>query len=223
MHSASELGSSSFTLMRDGQQVVLPELFPGFDEHDRLGVVVHQPGGALGASVLILATITAFYDIQRRRADDFFVYPDYYVFHVGRPLGNHSMLDIWPNHKEVVTPNDPEQILRAINDRAITRLLVPDREPGDSSFERASLASGRLVTALAYAPTGSARDADVVAIGNAVTERYVMAVLEQSRDIEPVQKAAIRAERDRLIEHGRPVERYRQLSLDAARAQLSFV
>jgi hypothetical protein len=50
---------------------------------DRLGIVVHQPGGALGASVLALATITAFYDLQRARGNDFFIYPDYFVFHVG--------------------------------------------------------------------------------------------------------------------------------------------
>ena len=65
MHSTKELTSSAFMLLLDGRQVSIPDLFPGFDEYDRLGVVVHQPGGALGASVLILATITAFYDIQR--------------------------------------------------------------------------------------------------------------------------------------------------------------
>lgn len=105
--------------------MTIPDLFPGFDARDRLGVVVHHPGGALGASVLVLATITAFYDLQRSRGDDCFVYPDYFVFHVGQQHGNHSMLDIWPDHKEVVVAGEPEAVLRAIDDRAITRLLVP--------------------------------------------------------------------------------------------------
>ena len=170
MHSTRELTSASFTVELDGQQVTIPELFLGFDARDRLGIVVHHPGGALGASVLILATITAFYDMQRARGDDFFIYPDYFIFHVGQQHGNHSMLDIWPDHKEVVVANEPEAVLRAINDRAITRLLVPDGRPGNPSFGRATLASGWLRSALAYAPNGRAQDADVTAAGNAVTE-----------------------------------------------------
>lgn len=70
MHSANELKSSSFTLSLDGRQVVLSDIFPGFNEHDRLGVIARKPGGALGASVLILATITAFYDTQRQRGTE---------------------------------------------------------------------------------------------------------------------------------------------------------
>ena len=59
MHSTRELTSASFTMELDAQQVTTPELFPGDDARDRPGVVVHHPGGALGASVLIQATITA--------------------------------------------------------------------------------------------------------------------------------------------------------------------
>jgi 8-oxo-dGTP pyrophosphatase MutT (NUDIX family) len=84
MHSAKELTSASFTLTVNGEEASLRDVFPGFEERDRLGIVVRQPGGALGASALILATITAFYDIQRERSDDFFIYPDYYIFHVGQ-------------------------------------------------------------------------------------------------------------------------------------------
>jgi len=60
---------------------------------------------------------------------DFFIYPDYFLFHVGRPLGDHARLDIWPRRKEVVVPEDPQGVLDAINDRAITRLVVEDGEP----------------------------------------------------------------------------------------------
>ena len=221
MHSARELTSASFTLELSGQTVTIPELFPGFDARDRLGIVVHHPGGALGASVLILATITAFYDMQRARGDDFFIYPDYFIFHVGQQHGNHSMLDIWPDHKEVVVANEPEAVLRAINDRAITRLLVPDGRPGNPSFARATLASGWLRSALAYAPTGRAQDADVTAAGNTVTESYVSAVINESAQLDSEKKATLRDGREQVMETGRPVEHYRRVSLDIARALLA--
>lgn len=221
MHSTRELTSAAFTLELAGQPVTIPEVFPGFDARDRLGIVVHQPGGALGASVLILATITAFYDLQRAGGDDFFIYPDYFVFHVGQPHGNHAMLDIWPDHKEVVVANEPEAVLRAINDRAITRLLVPDGVPGNPTFGRATLASGCLRSALAYAPDGRAQDADVSAPGNAVTESYVSAVINDSAHVDSETKATLRARREQVMEHGRPVEHYRRVSLDTARSLLA--
>lgn len=124
VHTTEDLTSTSFVITADQQRITVPDLFPGFDERDRLGVVVRSPCGAVGASALILATITAFYDIQRQRARDFFVYPNYFLFHVGGLLGDHKMLDIFPSHKEVVVENSPEDILRAINDRAVTRLLA---------------------------------------------------------------------------------------------------
>lgn len=221
MHSSRELTSAAFTLELDGQPVTIPELFPGFDARDRLGIVVHQPGGALGASVLTLATITAFYDLQRAHGDDFFIYPDYFVFHVGQPQGNHAMLDIWPDHKEVVVPNEPEAVLRAINDRAITRLLVPDGQPGTPSFGRATLASGRLRSALAYAPGGRAQGGDVTALGTTVTESYVSAVIDDSAVLDPEQQTTLRDRRAQVMEAGRPVEHYLRVSLDTARALLA--
>ena len=114
-----------FEIAAEGRRVRLEELFEGFGEQDRLGVVVNRPCGAVGASALISATVTAFYDIQRARGPDFFVYPDYYLFHAGRALGDHGMLDVFPSRKEVVVPDDSDAILDVVNDRAITRLLVP--------------------------------------------------------------------------------------------------
>src|SRR3712207_2264260 len=102
MHSSRELRSSSFRIAVEGRPARVPDLFEGFDKHDRLGVVLSRPCGALGASALITATITAFYDLYRARGSDFEVYPDYYLFHVGGPLGDHGRLDVWPARKEVV-------------------------------------------------------------------------------------------------------------------------
>ncbi len=220
MHTAKELTSASFTLTVNGREASFGDVFPDFDGRDRLGIVVRQPGGALGASALILATITAFYDKQRERGGDFFVYPDYYIFHVGQSHGNHSMIDIWPRHKEVVVKDNPEHLLRAINDRAVTRLLVEDIAPGEHDFRRETLASAQIRTALAYSPSGQVRDGDVTVAGNAVTESYVAAVLDQSREIPEEVSAAIRSARDAFKRDGAAIESYRRIDLETALSML---
>lgn len=222
MHTATELSSTDFTVRVDGRSGSLADILPEFAEPDRVGVVVRHPCGAIGASVLILAAVTAFYDAQRSKSDEFFIYPDYFLFHVGAHLGNHGMLDIWPAHKEVVVADEPEVLVRAINDRGITRLIVEDRAPGDPEFRRESLASARnrIVTAVAYSPTGRVPDADVLVAGNETTESYVTAVLEQSTEIAPVSREKLQLARSALHEQDRPVESYRRLTLDEALARL---
>jgi hypothetical protein len=88
MHSSRELRSSWFEITVGDREVRLIDLFEGFGEQDRLGLVIRRPCGGVGASALITAAITAFYDLHRARGPDFFVYPDYFLFHVGRPLGD---------------------------------------------------------------------------------------------------------------------------------------
>jgi hypothetical protein len=208
VHSSRELRSSSFEIAVRGSRVRLEELFAGFGEHDRLGVVLRSPCGAVGASALITATITAFYDIQRARGPRFFIYPEYYLFHAGRPLGDHARLDIWPPRKEVVVGAEAGAILEAINERAVTRLVVedgrrgplgpeggePGRAGGDAgsgggapalarggpAFAREELASARsrIATCLAYSPAGRVVDGDVRITSNPVTEGYVQAILD---------------------------------------------
>jgi hypothetical protein len=192
MHSSRELCSSSFEVRVDGRPARLEDVFEGFGEQDRLGVVMSRPCGAVGASALITATITAFYDLHRARGPDFFVYPDYYLFHVGRPLGDHGRLDVWPRRKEVVVGEEPQTILEAIDDRAITRLAVEDGEPADAAVDDEVVASagGRITTCLAYSPAGRVRDADVAIASNPVTEGYVEAVLDPETRIERLRAEA---------------------------------
>jgi hypothetical protein len=222
MHTAAELSSPAFAIRVVGRPGTLDDVLPDFVEEDRVGAVVRHPCGAIGASALILAAVAAFYDIQRSKADEFFIYPDYFLFHVGTPLGDHGMLDIWPSHKEVVVADQPEELLRAINDRGITRLFVADRARTETWFERESLASARnrIVTALGYSATGRVADADVLVTGNDLTESYVAAVLEQSTEIAPAAREELAVARRALHEDGVPVESYRRLTLDEALAQL---
>ena len=239
MHTSTKLRSDSFAIELGGRPATIAELLPGDDAGGRLGVVVREPFGAVGASNLVLAAVTAFYDAQRARADDFYIYPDYFLLHVGRRHGDHSMLDVWPSHKEVVVPDDPDAILDAINDRAITWLVVPDGEPGTAPQAREARASAhdRIVAALSYAPGGRVADGDVRITGNDVTDSFVSAVLdpdgvvasigdaadpyaaeiaERAGEVPAAVRARVLASRDDLVEDGRPVETYRRLTLDRA-------
>jgi hypothetical protein len=235
-----------FGIELDGRPARLDDLFEGFHEQDRLGLVMRQPCGAVGASALIAATITAFYDLQRARGDDFFVYPDYYLFHVGAPLGDHARLDIWPRRKEVVVEDDPERILEAIDDRAITRLGVEDGPARERELDAELVASARarISSAFAYSASGRVEGADVRIASNDVTEGYVDAILDpearmarlraqggdgaaradaiavRAGEVAPELRREIKSARRQLVEDGVPVESYRRIELDEALALL---
>jgi hypothetical protein len=244
MHTSKELRRDSFAIEIDGESASIDDVLKGFGSHDRLGLVVRDPCGAVGASNLLLAAVTAFYDRQRARGEEFFIYPDYFLFHVDRPLGDHSMLDVFPSHKEVVVPDDPEAIVEAVNDRAITWLLVPEGESAEAQLapEARASAHSRIVGAFAYSPTGRVAHGDVRIAGNDITEAYVRAVLDpeglvatigdpadpyaatvarRAAEVAPGMRAQLLASRERLREKGRPVESYRRLTLDQALASLA--
>jgi hypothetical protein len=173
------LRSEEFEITVDGRPASIDDIFPRFTEHDRLGIVIHHDLGAAGAGSLILAAVTAFYDQLRATAEPFFAYADYFAFHVGADRGTLRKLDVWPAHKEVVVPNDAERILQAINDRGVTRLLVPDGTPTEPDLERETLHSAqrRIRSALIYSATGRTADADVLVRGSAHSDAYIDAML----------------------------------------------
>lgn len=183
MHTTDDLRHSDLPIRLDDEPITVPGLLTGFTEHDRLGVIVRSDGGGAGAGLLILAAVTAFYDIQRGKSSSFFIYPDYFVFHVDRPRGDHAMLDVWPGHKEVVVEYRPESIMQAVNDRGITRLAIEDgalQRAVELEPETEASARSRILTAVAFAANGEVRDGDVTITGNAAAERYIRQVSDAS-------------------------------------------
>jgi hypothetical protein len=226
MHTTKILTSADFIFTVDGHKASLEDVFPGFNKHDRIGVVVRRSGGATGASSLLMAAITRFYDFHRSRLGNeqgsLRIYPECFVFHAGERHGNYRQIDVWPPHREVVVEDDPEQILEAINDRGVTRLLVEDGTPSSATFLRETISSAeqRIVSALAYSPTGRVDQADVTVMINSVAEGYVLAALDESKklseDVEKLQRG-----RQTLLSDGHVTETYRRIELSDAIRMLS--
>jgi hypothetical protein len=171
MHTARQLDRSHFAIRVAGKDADRDAVLPDWGRLDRLGVVITEPFGAVGASHLIQLVITAFYDaVPSRRDGDpgdlenrLAVYPEIYLFHLGGRQGDHSSFDFWPGRKEVFLGDaGPRQVLDAINDRAITRLAVPERtpQPFAHEFKEPNAARERIVGCFAYSPSGKVESPD---------------------------------------------------------------
>ena len=128
MHTATQFDSEMFSIIADGGNITAEELLPDWHVYDRVGVVIHEPFGAVGASML-MQVATAMYFAHLRAVGQDLNYPELYTFNVGERFGDLSAFDVWPDSREVLTDRDPVAVLQAINDRGITRLLVPDTSP----------------------------------------------------------------------------------------------
>jgi hypothetical protein len=222
MHTIDTLSYEEFDFAIDGFVVQLEDVLPGFNEKDRIGVVVRKTGGGMGASALLMSALTRFYDFYRPHLGDKLgklrIYPEFFIFHVGKRHMNHSWMDIWPPHKEVVVEDDPEQILEAINDRGITRLLVEDIKPSTATFLRETISSAehRIVSSLAYSCTGRVDKADVKIMSCSTAEGYVLNSLDMSKGLSEEVKEQLRQERQQLIIDGRVTETYRRIEFSDA-------
>jgi hypothetical protein len=121
----STLRPETFTVTVDGRPGSFADVFPDFALADRLALIVSEDGQSFDAAATLLAAVTQYYAELAQQESDFYTYPDFYAIHVGRIRAWHAYLDIWPQHKEVVVPSAGEALLTALNDRAITRVLLP--------------------------------------------------------------------------------------------------
>jgi hypothetical protein len=198
MHTARQLSSDLFEISIDGAPASRELLLPDWQPLDRIGIVVHSPYGLFGASHLIQLSITSFYDIRPERRegtlkpgeeDPKVIYPEHYIFHVGGPWGDVSAMDFWPPRKEVFLPDDPRVVLDAINDRGITRLLVPSGEPCDIEhvWTEPAAARDRIRSAFLYSSSGRVGDADVEVVSREATaQANIDLVLDTAANIRRV-------------------------------------
>lgn len=217
MHTTKVLNSLDFTIKINGQEGVLEDIFPHFNKNDRLGIVVRRPGGGVGASGLLMAAITRFYDFYRpllgNEPDKLRIYPDFFIFYVGKRHLNYYWLDIWPTHKEVILEDDPELILEAINDRGITRLLVEDTLPSNKSYLRETISSAesRIVSTLVYSAGGRVDNGDLSIESCSDVEGYVQSTLKISEELTVDVLKQLVMERKALVSNGRVTETYRRI------------
>lgn len=228
MHTTKHLKSSDFKFELEDCHVCFEDVVLHFNQFDRVGIVVGTDSGAMGASAFILASITRFYDFFRPQIEypksHWRMYPEIFVFHVGKKQMDHYWMDIWPPHKEVIVEDDPEQILEAINDRGITRLLVEDIWPCQEAVflpETVSAAKSRIVSAYAYSNKGRVENSDIRVTSCPVAEHYVIRSLKESDFLSESRKEELLQMRKDITEDGVIIETYRRISVQEALTMLT--
>lgn len=227
MHTAEIMNSQDFSFSIDGKKSLIDDLFKGFNEQDRLGFIVSKPDGITGASALLMAAVTRFYDFYRSnlgdKAGQIRIYPDYFIFHVGQLWFNSFFLDIWPPHKNVVVEDDPEQILEAVNDRGITRLIVEDIAPVEGAFLKETLnsAKSRIKTAVAYSASGRTDNGNIEITSCQAAEDMLIASLNRSQSLSDSQRTELINQRKKLLKNGKIVESYRNIEVGQALKMLT--
>jgi len=170
MHVADQLFIEAFEVQIEDERGSPELIFPDWTLLDRFGIVVTEPLGGLGASLLLQLAIAKFYSVRPDRRVGMPVYPEIYLFHVGGPHGDFSYFDFWPPRKEVrVAASQPVSLLEAINAHGITRLAIPlgNRAAesvlgtGPSTWAEQASAVERLRSCFVYAARGHVADGDV--------------------------------------------------------------
>lgn len=184
MHVIDALSSDFYEVERANEPASMWDVFPGWNAHDRFGIVIYEPLAALGATHLIQLACMCFYDIKPARRTERKVYPEMFAIHVGGWWGGHGNFDFWPPRREIQVSTDHREILGAINDFGITRLALPERTPRDLVHRRKEedCALDRLETCVLYSPTGRVSQPDFsIRSNNRRSERDVQ------RNIHPAQ------------------------------------
>ncbi|WP_426005249.1 hypothetical protein ACPFL9_01015 [Paenarthrobacter sp. NyZ202] len=166
---ATDIRKDMFTISVRGKPVSTDEVLPDWTARDRLGIVTREAWETLGASLLMQLAALLHYEARPERRTRAAQYPQIYVFHVGRMHGDHSSFDVWPPRHEILVEDDPAALLAAINDRAITRLVLPDVPSHGTDFLRTALNGWtdesvileNLASAWAYSSSGTVDSHDL--------------------------------------------------------------
>ncbi|MGJ7919756.1 hypothetical protein [Neobacillus sp. LXY-4] len=222
MHTTKMIQSEQFSFKVNGHPATIEDVFLGFNKQDRIGIIVREPGGSAGVSSLLMAAITKFYDFYRSQLgagqDQFWIYPEFFIFHIDKWHLDHYWLDVWPPHKEVIVENDSEQILEAINDRGITRLIVEDIPPVPATYLRETITSAkqRIISAVAYSPTGRVQNGDIVLKNKSISERYLLDSFKRTEGILEDLYLQLCKSRELLSSERGVTETYRRIAVDDA-------
>ena len=149
MHTSQALRSSHFQYRRISAggraHVGFSSFCPEYHEQDRVGVVSpHLEDGILHSGYALLALTTAFYHAHKRRARDFFIYPQHFAIigadqsgvatRAGRLDlkldedgigGAWGWLDVWPPSNWLTAPAAPAALLTKVFEFQINRLFWP--------------------------------------------------------------------------------------------------
>ena len=161
MHTSEVLRSSHFQVWHvdadTSRRGEFSTFCSNYHEQDRAGVVSPRlEDGILHAGYALLALTTAFYDVQRSRTSEYFIYPQHFAFidadytgvstgagRLAMTLDDSSIgaawgwLDVWPASNWIATPGTPAGILQKIFDFQINRLFWPQNfepEKADGSL-----------------------------------------------------------------------------------------
>lgn len=149
MHTSSMLRSTHFQYRRidanKHNHVGFNAFCAEYHEQDRVAVVSPRlEDGILHTGYALLALTTAFFDAQRARGGDFFVYPQHFAIigadqsGVATGAGRLELalddagigsawgwLDVWPSSNWYTAPDTPTAMLRKVFDLQINRLFWP--------------------------------------------------------------------------------------------------
>jgi len=191
---------------------------PSITPTDRVGVVMGTPTEGIDAGNFVLSCVTAFYDCLRDSSKDFFEYPDYFTFQTTASPADYRMLDIYPDHKNVVIEPETETLVQAISDRAIDILLVPNRDPNSSEIAEITRRSAERQISHCYQYAGSERlsdsDFSIELPRHLVEDWYQTTVESGSETSEANRQTVLNADTERIS------QRFRRIGLERALGSL---